>query len=45
MGEKIIEPIKHECLKCGYVWYSNLLNPKVCARCKNYNYKKCKGVK
>lgn len=30
----------HRCNLCGYFWYSKLLEPKTCARCKRYDYNK-----
>jgi len=29
---------KQVCLRCGYEWYSIKENPKVCPRCKRYDW-------
>ena len=30
---------EQECKKCGHKWISRVLKPKVCPRCKAYDYK------
>lgn len=32
--------MKKKCKKCNYEWESRIENPKVCPRCKSYNWNK-----
>jgi len=41
----MIITMKKQCKKCGYSWESRINNPKVCPRCKSYNWNKEKEVK
>lgn len=42
MKTKIIIKMKKQCKKCYYEWESRINNPKVCPRCKSYNWNKTK---
>jgi predicted Zn-ribbon and HTH transcriptional regulator len=37
--------MKKQCKKCCYEWESRINNPKVCPRCKSYNWNKTKELK
>ena len=39
----MVEPVvvtEMECMQCGYHWVPRVPNPKVCPRCKHYNWRK-----
>lgn len=31
-----------KCIKCGHEWIARMENPRMCPRCKNYNWDKAK---